>query len=84
MPAAARFVDGLTKQHDAKEAEMKDALKRLKERGSEVVESSMRVLLCLILFSTLITWHINVYHIFSYYVIMPAGRFGPCTQHSTE
>ena len=41
MPAAARFVDGLTKQHDAKEAEMKDALKRLKERGSEVVESSM-------------------------------------------
>ena len=35
----ARFVDGLTKQHDAKEAEMKDALKRLKERGSEVVES---------------------------------------------
>jgi hypothetical protein len=43
----ARFVDGLTKQHDAKEAEMNDALKRLKERGSELVESSILVYYCL-------------------------------------
>lgn len=47
LMVCARFVDGLTKQHDAKEAEMNDALKRLKERGSELVESSILVYYCL-------------------------------------
>lgn len=37
-----RFVDGLTKQHDAKEAEMNDALKRLKERGLGLARSIQR------------------------------------------
>ena len=34
-----KFVDGLTSQHDAKEAEMKETLKRLKERGLGLARS---------------------------------------------
>ena len=72
-------MDGLTKQHDAKEAEMNDALKRLKERGPELAESSIST--CPILVSTVIA---TLPDFRIYYVIMSAGRFGPCTQYSTE